>query len=164
AFPSLFSPVEIDGRWLVDGGVTNNYPIEEVRALGADFIIGVDVQDDLKDRMALQDATRILVQISNLQMNEKMKEKIESTDIYIKPDITSYGVISFSNGRDIIAKGEQAAYAAYEKLEELSELTGRYNHQRLKVTTDSLQLGSVNINKLENFTRAYVIGKLGFKQ
>ncbi len=163
AFPSLFSPVEIEGRWLVDGGVTNNYPIEEVRALGADFIIGVDVQDDLKDRSALQDATRILVQISNLQMNEKMKEKIESTDIYIKPDITSFGVISFSNGRDIISKGEQAAYAVYEKLEELSELTGRYDHQRLKVATDSLQLGSVNISKLENFTRAYVIGKLGFK-
>jgi NTE family protein len=31
AFPSLFSPVEIDGQLLVDGGVTNNYPIDEVR-------------------------------------------------------------------------------------------------------------------------------------
>jgi NTE family protein len=41
AFPSLFSPVEIEGRLLVDGGVTNNYPIDEVRKLGADIIIGV---------------------------------------------------------------------------------------------------------------------------
>jgi NTE family protein len=31
---SLFSPVEIEGRLLVDGGVTNNYPIDEVRKLG----------------------------------------------------------------------------------------------------------------------------------
>jgi predicted acylesterase/phospholipase RssA len=45
---SLFSPVEIEGRLLVDGGVTNNYPIDEVRKLGADIIIGVDVQDDLE--------------------------------------------------------------------------------------------------------------------
>jgi NTE family protein len=44
AFPSLFSPVEIDGQLLVDGGVTNNYPIDAIRKLGAD-IIGVDVQD-----------------------------------------------------------------------------------------------------------------------
>ena len=50
AFPSLFSPVEIDGRLLVDGGVTNNYPIDEVKKRGADIIIGVDVQDDLRDR------------------------------------------------------------------------------------------------------------------
>jgi NTE family protein len=40
-------PVEIDGKILVDGGVVNNYPIEEVRKLGADIIIGVDVQDGL---------------------------------------------------------------------------------------------------------------------
>jgi NTE family protein len=58
AFPSLFSPVEIEGRLLVDGGVTNNYPIDEVRKLGADIIIGVDVQDDLRDRNSLKDATK----------------------------------------------------------------------------------------------------------
>jgi NTE family protein len=43
----LFSPVEIDGKLLVDGGVTNNYPVEEIKKLGADIVIGVDVQDDL---------------------------------------------------------------------------------------------------------------------
>ena len=59
AFPSLFSPVEIDGQLLVDGGVTNNYPIDEIRKLGADVIIGVDVQDDLRDRSTLNDATKI---------------------------------------------------------------------------------------------------------
>jgi NTE family protein len=48
AFPTLFSPVEIDGRLLIDGGVSNNYPVEEIRKMGADIIIGVDVQDDLK--------------------------------------------------------------------------------------------------------------------
>jgi NTE family protein len=38
--------------------VTNNYPIDEVRKLGADIIIGVDVQDDLRDRNSLKDATK----------------------------------------------------------------------------------------------------------
>lgn len=75
AFPSLFSPVEVDGKLLVDGGVVNNYPIKEVRDLGADIIIGVDVQDDLLDRKNLKNATRILVQITNLQSIEKMKKK-----------------------------------------------------------------------------------------
>ncbi|MES2747354.1 MAG: patatin-like phospholipase family protein, partial [Bacteroidota bacterium] len=61
AFPTLFSPIELDGKLLVDGGVSNNYPVEEVRKMGADIIIGVDVQDDLKDRKSLKEATRILV-------------------------------------------------------------------------------------------------------
>jgi len=43
AFPSLFSPVEIDGKLLIDGGVVNNYPVEEIRKMGADIVIGVDV-------------------------------------------------------------------------------------------------------------------------
>jgi NTE family protein len=88
------------GRLLVDGGVTNNFPVDEIKKLGADIIIGVDVQDDLKDRKSLKDATRILVQISNLQMIEKMKEKLKETDIYIKPDITDYGVFRLMKVRN----------------------------------------------------------------
>ena len=105
AFPSLFSPVEIDGKLLVDGGVINNYPIEEVLKLGADIIIGVDVQDDLLDRKQLKDATRILVQITNLQSIERMKRNVKQTDVYIKPDIKDYGVVSFDKGKEIIRKG-----------------------------------------------------------
>ncbi len=50
ALPSLFSPVVIDDKVLIDGGVVNNYPVNEVRAKGMDIIIGVDVQDSLKNR------------------------------------------------------------------------------------------------------------------
>jgi len=100
AFPSLFSPVEINGQLLIDGGVTNNFPVEEVRKMGADIIIGVDVQDDLKNRNALHEATKILVQISNIQMIEKMYQKKLLTDIYIKPDIKNYNVISFDEGQE----------------------------------------------------------------
>lgn len=163
AFPTLFSPVEIDGRLLVDGGVTNNYPVEEIKKLGADIIIGVDVQDDLKDRQSLKDATRILVQISNLQMIERMKEKIKLTDIYIKPDIQNYGVISFGQGREIIGKGEEAAFAQYDKIKLLGDSTN-VRTKYPKVMVDSLQVKNIYINPLDNYTRSYVIGKLRFKQ
>ena len=45
-----------------------------------------------------------------------MKSKIKDTDIYIKPDIRDYGVISFDKGEEIIRKGEEAAFAVYEKI------------------------------------------------
>jgi len=163
AFPTLFSPVEIDGKLLVDGGVTNNYPIDEIRKLGADIVIGVDVQDDLKDRKSLRDATRILVQISNLQMIEKMKQKIKETDIYIKPDITNYGVISFDEGQEIIRRGEEAAFTVYEKLKALGDPQLANSNKRSKVFVDSLRIKKININKLDNYTKSYVIGKLRFK-
>ncbi|MBC5837403.1 patatin-like phospholipase family protein [Flavobacterium muglaense] len=163
AFPSLFSPVEIDGQLLVDGGVINNYPIDEIRKLGADIIIGVDVQDDLRDRKSLKDATKILVQITNLHSIEKMKLNIEKTDIYIKPDIKDYGVISFDKGTEIIKKGEDATFAVYEKIKVLGEGTHFYTKPKLKIASDTLQIRNVNSNELDNFTKDYVLGKLRFK-
>ena len=162
-FPSLFSPIIIDDKLLIDGGVANNYPIDEVKKMGADIIIGVDVQDGLKSRNNLKNATRILVQISNLQMMDKMEEKKELTDFYIKPDISEYSVISFSEGASIIKKGEEAGALFYEKIKILGT---NYKKPRLKKGSeaiDSIRLGEIQINKLNNYTRAYVMGKLGFK-
>ena len=62
SFPTLFAPVEMEGRFLTDGGVMNNYPIDEVRAKGMDIIIGVDVQSPLKTRKDLRSANSVLLQ------------------------------------------------------------------------------------------------------
>ena len=163
AFPSLFSPVEIDGKILVDGGVVNNYPIEEVRKLGADIIIGVDVQDGLLDRTQLKDATKILVQITTLQSIERMKKNISNTDIYIKPDISQYGVVSFDKGKDIIRKGEEAAFAVYEQIKKIADVSNPYKKPKLVLQSDSLQIRGINSSRLDNYTKEYVISKLRFK-
>ena len=163
AFPSLFTPVEIDGNLLVDGGVVNNYPIKEVRNLGADIIIGVDVQDDLLKRKSLKNATRILVQITNLQSIDKMKSKIKDTDVYIKPDIRDFGVISFDKGEEIIRKGEEAAFAVYEKIKSLVNEDNFYKKPKLKVSSDTIQIKKINNEKLDNYTKEYINGKLRFK-
>jgi len=162
AFPTLFSPIERDGNLLVDGGVTNNYPVEEVRKMGADIIIGVDVQDDLKDRKSLKEATRILVQISNFQMIESMKEKVKLTDIYLKPDISGYTVISFDQGKEIIKKGEEAAFAVYEKIKPLGDKEFKINNKKVQI--DTITINNIGINDMNNYTNSYVIGKLNFKK
>lgn len=163
AFPSLFSPVEYQGHFLVDGGVVNNYPIDEIRKLGADIIIGVDVQNDLLDRKALNDATKILVQITNLHSIDKMKENVLKTDIYIRPDIKDYGVMSFDSGQDILSKGEEAAFSVFERLKQLGIQANNYKKPKLKNEVDSLQIININCNTLKNFTKEYIYGKLRFK-
>ena len=163
AFPSLFSPVNINGKMLVDGGVTNNYPVDEVKKMGADIIIGVDVQDDLKDRRYLQEATRILVQITNFGMVSRMKDKVEKTTIYIKPEVSKYSVISFGEGKEIIKIGQEAAQAVADKLSKIGNLKN-FKQQSVHVKSDSLNLQKIVVNEMNNYTRAYVIGKLGFRQ
>ena len=163
ALPSVFSPVILDGKLLVDGGVTNNYPIEEIRKLGADIIIGVDVQSGLRDKEQLQDGTKILFQITNLQMIEKMEANSKSTDIYIKPDIKNIGVVSFEKAKEIILRGEEAAFTVYEDLEKLADKPNPYLKPKLKMESDSLQIVNIICNNLGHYSKAYIEGKLKFK-
>lgn len=165
AFPSLFQPIYIDGQLLIDGGVTNNYPIEELRAKGMDVIIGVDVQDGLRDRESLKAATDILLQINNFRTIQDMVDKSKVTDIYIKPDIENFSVISFSEGEDIIKNGE---LAAQKKLDELVVLQHRLGaskkpQSRIKIP-DSLTINAVIVKGNERYTRSYILGKLKLKK
>ena len=163
ALPSVFSPVILDGNLLVDGGVLNNYPIEEVRKLGADIIIGVDVQNGLRDRTQLKDATKILFQITNLDMIERMKINSKRTDIYIKPDIKDYGAVSFEKAKEIIEKGEEAAFSVYEKIDQLADKSNPYQKPKLKIEPDSLNIVNITSNNLANYSKHYIEGKLKFK-
>jgi NTE family protein len=162
ALPTLYNPIEIDGKLLIDGGVKNNYPVEELKRLGLDIIIGVDVQDGLKDRMQLQSVTNVLMQISNFNTIEKMKEKILLTDVYIKPDVKGLTVLSFDKSSIIIKKGEDAA------IKQLNELIVFENNTKIRKdkvkVCDSITINNVEINNLKNYTRSYVLGKLNFKQ
>ena len=161
AFPTLFSPVEIDGDLYIDGGVSDNYPIEEVRKMGADIIIGVDVQDGLKDREKLSGVLPILTQISNFEMIEKMKAKKAQTDVYIKPDIQGYSVISFDMEEEIVKKGVEAAILVKDQLDKLG--TNYKKEPERTNQIDSLSIHGIGILGNENYTRSYVIGKLRFQ-
>ena len=121
SLPSLFQPIYIGDKIYTDGGVVNNYPVEELRAKGMGQIIGVDVQDGLLERDELQSAPDILLQINNFRTKKVMKDKSEKTDIYIKPDIKNFSVVSFDEGTEIIEKGKIAANQNVESLINLKQ-------------------------------------------
>ena len=162
-FPSLFEPAEVNGRILIDGGVLNNYPVAEVRAMGADVIIGVDVQHGLRDREALLSATEILLQINNYRTVGDMKEKSGLTNIYIKPDMDDYSVIDFNLKKSIMENGEKAAREHLPELKLLASRQSTINEEKLPI----LQKDTIIVNRLvvsgnNNYTRGYVKGKLRF--
>ena len=161
SIPSIFYPIEIEGQLLIDGGVTNNYPVEKLRELGVDFVIGVDVQEELKTRKELQGITTIFGQISNFNTQSQMESKRKLTDIYIKPDIKGFNVLSFENGKKIIENGENEAR---KYLTELAVFQNKnYKKPELPIVKDSIFIGNIGFTELKNYTRAYVLGKLRFK-
>lgn len=164
ALPSLFSPVYIDDMLLVDGGVVNNYPIDEIRKKGIDVIIGVDVQDSLRDRTNLLSGLEVLTQINNFRTISDMKVKRKKTDIYLNPNIKDFNVVAFDDGEKIIEAGYEEATT---KMTELEALAARQKPQEKKKVEfkkeTSLYITSVEIAGNESYSRAYVLGKLKLK-
>lgn len=165
ALPSLFQPVLINDELLIDGGVVNNYPIDELRAKGMDIIIGVDVQDGLANRTDLSSAPEILFQINNFRTINDMKIKSKKTDIYIKPDITSFTIVSFDDGRKIIKEGEKAAIHNSFSLDKLPKIdSNKLKKEFVKPLPDTLNLKEIYISGKENYTSSYIKSKLKLKQ
>lgn len=165
ALPSLFQPVIIENQVLIDGGVVNNYPVDELRAKGMDVIIGVDVQDDLRNRDDLTSAPEVLIQINNFRTINDMKLKEEKTDIYIKPDIIDFNVVSFSDGSEIIENGIEATIGQLTALQALAHKRQDHVNTEFKPgVVDSIKINHVHIKGNNKYTRAYVLGKLRLKE
>jgi NTE family protein len=164
AIPSVFSPVKINGKLLTDGGVVNNYPVSELRERGVDIIIGVDVQDSLVDRKQLSSVFDILTQINNFRTIHDMREKIKATDLYIKPDITKFNVLSFDKGSAIIEAGEVEAHKKMDQLKLIASQQGATTPRVKKmVMADKFHISSLSIKGNNSYPRAYILGKLQLK-
>ena len=161
ALPTLYNPIEINGRLLIDGGVVNNYPVEELTSRGITVIIGVDVQEGLKNRTQLNDVTAVLSQINNFSMIEKMEEKKRLTTIYINPEVKGYSVVSFEKGTEIIQKGNDKANEYSNQIKALAHHSAQ---NRKVIQNDSITIADITSNKLENYTKAYLVGKLKIKK
>ncbi|MCK0161394.1 patatin-like phospholipase family protein [Allomuricauda sp. F6463D] len=162
-FPSLFEPAEIDDQILIDGGVVNNYPIDYVKAMGADIIIGVDVQHDLATRESLSSATEILLQINNYRTVNDMKRKSKKTDVYIRPDIEKFSVIDFEKGNQIVTNGEISARDKIEKLNQIAQAQNKVSKPSNKIVmVDSLTINRMIIEGNDRYTRGFIKGKLRF--
>ena len=118
AIPGFFTPVRWRGTVLVDGGVLNNFPTDIARKMGADIVIGVDVQADLMEKEKLEQVSTVLPQMINLLCMNKYNENLALADILIRPDITGFSSLSFSKHAidTLLLRGETAALNKWDEL------------------------------------------------
>jgi NTE family protein len=106
--PGFAPPVEINGRMLVDGGITDNIPADVARVLGADYVIGVDVFAPIL-RRRLGPLSQGLAAIETLVRNAG--KGAQESDCLIIPKVEGRSYFRFSQYERLIALGEEAALA-----------------------------------------------------
>lgn len=121
--PAAFSVVEIGGHMLVDGGVTDNLPIDVARQMGADVIIAVDISTPLKTRDELTGAVSITAQLTGFLTRRNTEEQLATLtekDILLVPELGDITSSDFQRGSAAIPKGIAAAEKQRSQLEKLS--------------------------------------------
>ncbi len=162
--PSIYNPLEVKGKLLLDGGIVNNYPIKEVKDLGADIIIGSDVQGTLLNRDEITDLPAIMDQIVSFGMYAKMPLKKANTNIYIRTNIDGIGLTDFDKMDTIISRGETATERALAKYGSLQELHSKWKIKDLHYKKpDSLLFTQIIIEGQNNYKREYILGKIDVK-
>lgn len=165
SFPTLLDPIEVDDKLLIDGGIANNFPIDEMKKTGVDIIIGVDVQSKLFDKKNIKSALDVLSQISSYQMYNRNPAQIEQTDVYIHPDIYDYTVVSFDKSIEILSKGAQISKKFSKTFDSIAKLQPIKRKPINFVNRDSkFVVSSIKITGNKNYTRAYVLGKLKLQE
>src|SRR5260221_3049493 len=114
--PGLMTPVVREGRKLVDGGLTDNLPVDEARRLcNADVLIAVNVGSPLLKPDEVKGVVTVLGQVVNLlteQNVEKSKLLLTPRDIYIQPDLGDITATQFPRQLEAAERGRAAAEAA----------------------------------------------------
>jgi NTE family protein len=115
AVPGMFQPVEISGRDYVDGGLTSPVPAQSARAMGADFVIAVDISN-VGRRDRLTGTLDVLLQTFTIMGHAISLHELEDADIVIRPKTTAVSSTDFGGRHLAILEGEKAAAAIMPEL------------------------------------------------
>ena len=122
SLPTVISPVRYQGKLLIDGGIVRNLPVQEIKVLGADYTIGVNVGEGFskldETKMNLVNITENALTIGG---KREVERQIRMLDLYIEPDVADIASPDFSKAEVIIALGEAAARKNIDEIRKLSD-------------------------------------------
>lgn len=131
AIPVVFTPVDLDGRSLIDGGTSQNLPVQTVRAMGAEVVIAVDVASSSEiPETPPRSVADMLGRLIDLPLLRNTTESRPLADLVITPDLKGLSSGDFAKAKLIVPKGEVAARAAADKLSRWSVSEADYGAWR----------------------------------
>ena len=121
--PGIFSPVELRGRILGDGGLVDNLPVDVVRQMGAEVVIAVNIGTPLAPRDALSSIIGLTGQMINILTEQNVRIQLASLregDVLISPNLGALTASEFNRSVEFIQYGVKAAQEAAPKLAALA--------------------------------------------
>jgi NTE family protein len=148
AIPTVFEPVEIERRTYLDGGIVNNFPVREVKNMGADILIGSDVGTPMYAMKEMDSFPKIMEQLLSINGLKRNGEQRALCNVLIVPDIRGLDATRFDKVKRILREGE---IAVDEKNDDLEKIAARFagHEAALRGARDKTSFGTMTISSVE---------------
>jgi NTE family protein len=138
--PGAVAPAEFDGKILVDGGLTNNLPVNVARAMGADVVIAVNLGTPLLARESLGSILGVTGQMINILTEQNVQASLDALgprDVLILPELGDFSAADFDHLPSTIPIGEAATRKVADRLAALALPPAQYAALRARQLTAS---------------------------
>ena len=166
AIPSVFSAVTRDNKKLVDGGLVRNFPVKNVKQMGADIVIGSNVTSGLSKIDKIKNPVDVLLQMAFFREAGDFKEELPLTDIYIHMPLEEYNTASFGSSKEIMKVGMETGreyYPIFKKLaDSINALGVEKEETHISITDKAVYVSDYEVVGLKKTTVPFLIHLMDF--
>ena len=168
AIPTALTPIEIDGHLLVDGMLCRNFPVSDVKDMGATIIIGSDVGAPLYKKEQIVSMVQVLDQASSFNGAASTIEQQKLCDVLITHDLRNYTSSSFSDADSLVKIGEASARKMLPELKKIARLQNKQKKTEQAAAhpmeLHSFYIDHITIEGLEKVSHNVVLSNLQIKE
>lgn len=146
--PLAMKPKQIGDKMYIDGGIVNNFPVQNLKERGVKYVVGLDVQHDLQVPDSIQTVFEVARQFMDVGRKSVNETGRALTDIYIQPDIRGMNMGSFAQNKSIIERGKEAVLKHVDDLSAMADSLKSLGHKPYKFL-NTVPLDSVYVEKIE---------------
>jgi NTE family protein len=124
SIPQIYLPVEIDGEYFVDGGLSQYLPVETAQEMGAEFVLASHLAPVDPSYRRPQNILQLVVQVTGLMARKNFPISEAKADYVVHPNVDAYSSFDFEHAAEMIEIGYDATRRVIDDLKEKWERSG----------------------------------------
>lgn len=168
AIPSVFTAVDYEKTKLVDGGIVRNFPVKDVKEMGADIVIGVNLFTGLPDIEKLDNVLDVFYQITQYRDADDLVEEKKLCNLVIEPHLEKYSAGSFDATDSIMDIGNAVGKLYYPYFKHLADSLNAlypivYDPYNRLPKVETIVIDEITFEGIENTSKSLLTEKLGIR-
>jgi NTE family protein len=168
AIPSVFTAIDYDSTKLVDGGIIRNFPVVDIKEMGADIVIGVNLFTGLPHISKLNNMLDVFYQITQYRDAEDLVLEKRLCNLVIEPPVGEYSAGSFGATDTIMKIGKEMGKLYYPYFKHLADSLNKlypiqYSPNGRLPITEHMIIDKISFEGIHNTSRSLLLDKIQIK-